>query len=73
MGSLLIMILAEHNLVKLTKSIFTCQGKNPLSMKSIPGKIATVNMLVESISGGTLQTWMLLQACLLLTKEKPAI
>jgi hypothetical protein len=30
MGSLLSMGLADYNSLKLTKSICTCQGKNPL-------------------------------------------
>ena len=67
MGSLLIMVLAKLNSFKLTKSIFTCQEKNPLYIKSNPRKIAPVNMLVESVSGGMLQTRTLLQAHLLLT------
>ena len=43
MGSLLSMILAEYNSLKLTKSICTCQGKKPLSRKSIPRKIPPEN------------------------------
>ena len=43
MGSLLSMVLAEQNSLKLTKSICTCQGKNPLSCKSIPRKIPPEN------------------------------
>jgi hypothetical protein len=70
MGSLLIMVLAEHNWFKLTKSICPCQGKNPLSRKSMPEKSAQPHILVESISSGMLQKRTLLQAHLLLTKDK---
>jgi hypothetical protein len=43
MGSLLIMARFEHNYVKLTKSIYTCQGKIPLPRKSICRKIPPEN------------------------------
>ena len=38
MGSLLKMILAEHYLFKLTKSICTCQGKKLLSLNQFTRK-----------------------------------
>jgi len=43
MGSLLSMVLAEQNSFKLTKSICTCQGKNPLFSKSVPRAIPPEN------------------------------
>ena len=43
MGSLLSMVLAEQNSLKLTKSICTCQGKNPFFSKSVPREIPPEN------------------------------
>ena len=43
MGSLLSMVSAEQNSLKLTKSICTCQGKNPLFSKSVPREIPPEN------------------------------
>jgi len=45
MGSLLSMVLAEQNSLKLTKSICTCQAKNPLFSKSVPREIPPENFL----------------------------
>jgi hypothetical protein len=39
MGSLLSMVLAKQNLFKLTKLIYTCQGKKLLSRNQFPRKL----------------------------------